>query len=188
VDRCSERSDRFLDPPCDPGDGSGDDHPEFVVSRPKARSALLILCRQFEELTRCDCHLARSYSSITVRTFPEGKQRNRAIAILGLVGSVSFSLGVVIGESPSTHTLQGTRRRSDSRDVNSRKAGFSRRSPGVGSSGRSPSSPSLRPAPLCSSCHAIVPSAVCRSGRSSGAWIPSGSCSRSELSSCSSSP
>ena len=36
-------------------------------------------------------------SNITVRTFPEGKQRNRAIAILGLVGSVSFSLGVVIG-------------------------------------------------------------------------------------------
>jgi hypothetical protein len=37
-------------------------------------------------------------SNLTVRTFPAGKARNRAIAILGLVGSVSFSLGVVIGE------------------------------------------------------------------------------------------
>jgi MFS family permease len=36
-------------------------------------------------------------SNITVRTFPAGKARNRALTILGLVGSVSYSIGVIIG-------------------------------------------------------------------------------------------
>ncbi|KAH6904499.1 major facilitator superfamily domain-containing protein [Coprinopsis sp. MPI-PUGE-AT-0042] len=35
--------------------------------------------------------------NITVRTFPEGPRRNQAIAILGLVASVSYSIGVIIG-------------------------------------------------------------------------------------------
>ncbi|KAH6913586.1 major facilitator superfamily domain-containing protein [Coprinopsis sp. MPI-PUGE-AT-0042] len=35
--------------------------------------------------------------NITVRTFPEGKRRNQALAILGLVASLSYSIGVIIG-------------------------------------------------------------------------------------------
>lgn len=36
-------------------------------------------------------------SNITVRTFPEGPRRNQAIAILGLIASLSYSIGVIIG-------------------------------------------------------------------------------------------
>jgi hypothetical protein len=71
-------------------------------------SPISFLWRRFCEAYRVHWNdTTRFCSNITVRTFPEGKQRNRAIAILGLVGSVSFSLGVVIGEFLSALMLQG---------------------------------------------------------------------------------
>jgi len=84
----SQRSDRIPGITCHSRHGRCDDNPFFLVSSgPNLTSE-----------HRADIRLGDDESNLTVRTFPAGKTRNRAIAILGLIGSVSFSLGVVIGE------------------------------------------------------------------------------------------
>lgn len=49
----------------------------------------------------------RAHSTVTIRTFPPGKERRRALAILGMVGAISFTLGTVVGTYQSSINRRG---------------------------------------------------------------------------------